>query len=321
MKKIGFALATAGLLVLASCTKQVENYSENRTSAGINQLKKSSVTAPIVFTETDLFPEGVAYDSKNDRFLVSSFRRGDIGIVTADGSYTPFITDPTLMATTGLEIDMAHQRLYVSNAPNGVGVYDLATGDRIFYADLAALLPGAPIFVNDIALDPQGNAYVTNSFIPIIYKITPDGDASIFINESSLALPGQFGFNGIEYSNSGLLLVAYTAMNAILKFPIKEPSAYSMVQLDASLARPDGLLLSPNGKELTVVNNAGGGNGMVLTFTSRDKFETASLQKSFSTGPVFPTTATTDGKTVFVIYAYLNKQAVGQNEYTIQPIP
>ena len=53
--------------------------------------------------------------------------------------------------------------------------------------DRSGLL-GSAVFINDIALDPQGNAYVTNSLSPFIHKITPDGEASVFINEPSLAL-------------------------------------------------------------------------------------------------------------------------------------
>lgn len=215
-----------------------------------------------------------------------------------------------------------HKRLYVSNVPNGVGVYDINSGQRIFYADLASLVPGAPIFINDIALDPQGNAYVTNSLYPIIYKITPGGQASIFFYDPALALPaGSFGFNGIEYSNNGFLLVAYSAMNSIIKFPVNEPSAYSTVMLDATLNGPDGLLISNNGKELTIVNNAGGGEGKVLSFTSKDKFETATLNNSFTTGPVFPTTATTEGRNVYVLYAFLHFLGTGHDEFTIQPVP
>lgn len=321
MKFSPAALSVAVMLLLTACTKEINDNHSLRSTIDSKPEKKKVTTQPINFSEENLFPEGVVYEPFNDRFYVSSTTRGDIGIVSEDGTYTPFITDPTLIATTGLEIDKARKRLYVSNAPNGVGAYDINSGDRIFYADLTALIPGAPVFINDIALDPQGNAYVTNSAYPAIYKITPNGDASIFFYDPALALPaGQFGFNGIEYSNNGYLLVAYSAGNMVLKIPVREPGTYSNVMLDATLASPDGLLLSDNGRTLTVVNNAGGGEGTVLTFSSNNKFETATLVNSFNTGSVFPTTATTDGKNVFVLYSFLQLQATGHNDFTIQPI-
>jgi sugar lactone lactonase YvrE len=322
MKHLLCALPITGVLLMTACSKENINAEQQRSTSSAALLKQNPTTQPINFTEENLFPEGVVYDPFNNRFYVSSVTRGDIGIVTPDGSYTPFITDPVLTSTTGLEIDKARKRLYVSNAPNGVGAYDINSGNQVFYADLAALIPGAPVFINDIALDPQGNAYATNSAFPVIYKITPGGQASIFLYEPLLALPaGQFGFNGIEYSTNGFLLVAYSAKNMILKFPVSDPASYTTVMLHATLSSPDGLLLSNNGKELTVVNNAGGGEGRVMTFTSKNKWQSGMLTSSFNTGPVFPTTATTDGKNVYVLYAYLHLMATGRSTFTIQPVP
>jgi len=274
--KSTLAWMSAGILLLASCSKTVnEEEVLNFESDIANKKKKEAGVQQINFTSQNLFPEGVVYDPFNDRFYVSSVTTGDIGIVTSDGNYTPFITDPALTATTGLEIDKARKLLYVSNSPGSVGVYDINSGERINFINLASLVPGARVFVNDIALDPQGNAYVTNSLSPVIYKITPDGIATIFFQEPALALaPGQFGFNGIEYGNGGYLLVSYTNNNQIIKIPVSEPSVYSVVTLNAALNRPDGLLLSKDGKQLIVVNNAGGGAGMVLSFATDDKWET-----------------------------------------------
>ena len=321
MRKIFFY--TAALVLLGSCSK---NAKEELSVAGEQvskaKMKQQDGVQQINFTQQNLFPEGVVYDPFNNRFYVSSVTTGDIGIVTPGGSYSAFITDPALTATTGLEIDKAHKRLYVSNSAGAVGIYDINTGERFYWVDLAALLPGAPIFINDIALDPQGNAYATNSLSPVIYKITPDGEASIFFQNTAFALaPGQFGFNGIEYGNKGYLLVSFTNNSQVVKIPVGETSAYSIVSFSAALNRPDGLLLSNNGKELIVVNNAGGGNGMVQLFTSTDDWESGTLSSSFSTGSVFPTTATTDGKNVYVLYAYLNQRAAGRSQFTIQEVP
>ncbi len=270
----------------------------------------------IVFTQENLFPEGVVYDKFNNRFYVSSTTRGDIGLILANGSYSPFITDPALIGTTGLEIDEARKVLYASNSSIGtVGIYSINTGARVAFIDLIPVVPGALVFINDIALNPQGNAYVTNSRTPVIYKISRDGVASIFYQDQAFATTG-FGFNGIEYGNQngGFLLVAFNVNNQVVKLPVNDPSLYNIVTLDAPLAGPDGLLLSKNGKDLIVVNNAGGGNGKVISFSSQNKWRSGSANSAFETGSVFPTTATTDGKSVFVLYAYLNRRAARQSE-------
>lgn len=284
--------------------------------------KDPKAPTQINFTQSNLFPEGVVYDPFNQRFYVSSITRGDIGIVNAHGNYTPFITDEALTATTGLEVDKSRKRLLVSNSPGQLGIYNLYSGTRLHLVDLAALLPGTPIFVNDVAVDKDGNAYVTNSFSPIIYKVDWQGDASVFFQNADFALPpGSFGFNGIEYDNRGFLLVNFSARNQVVKIPVKNSNEYSIVTLNTALDGPDGLLLSKDGKQLIVVNNAGGAEGKVLSFTSNDEWKSGQLNSSFNTGMVFPTTATSNGKHVYVLYAYLHKLNTGQDKFTIQRVP
>ncbi len=327
------ALALAAALTF-SCSSDVAEV-EKAGQAAQAAAKKAAKEIPdqINFTRPGLYPEGIAFDRRNDRFLVSSVSTGTIGAVTYDGTYTPFIQDPALTATVGLTIDDARRRVLaaVSNPALGnvasLGIYDLNTGERIELVNLLEAGRGAANFANDVALDPQGNAYVTNSFSPIIYKVDRDGNASVFFQDNQFATtPGQFGFNGIAYHNSGFLIVAFSRDNALYKIPLRDPSAFSKIELNAPLQNPDGLLLSQDGKQLVVVNNAGGSEaGRVLSFVSDDKWESGQLADRFATGPVFPTTATSDGKNVFVLYAYLNRlfnpALPAQTTFTIQKVP
>ncbi|MBD0378218.1 MAG: hypothetical protein ICV51_21645, partial [Flavisolibacter sp.] len=209
--------------------------------------------------------------------------------------------------------------LWVRNAPNGVGEYDLYTGTRILFTDLTALLPGVPVFTNDVVLDPEGNAYVTNSFSPVIYKVDRYGKASVFFQNAAFATgPDEFGFNGIQYDERGFLLVAHTSLNEIIKIPLRKPTDYSVVQLDALLSFPDVLLLSKDGKQLVVVNE-----DRVLSFISNDQWKSGSVSTSFYVGPVFATSLTSDGKRVWVLYSHLDKLLNGENQdtFTIQEMP
>ena len=317
-QRVLLLFSVAGTL-LAGCSKDITV--DEPIAASKAKAKTTEEIQTINFTQTNLFPEGIAYDPWGDFFYVSSTARGDIGIVNREGIYTPFITDEVLVQTTGLELDKARKRLLVSNAPNGIGAYELGTGDRIWYTNLAALIPGAPIFINDITLDPQGNAYVTNSLTPVIYKVAPDGTATIFFQSTDFATSG-FGFNGIVYDERGYLLVAFSAGNDVVRIPVRDPDSYSLVELDAALQSPDGLLLSKDGKQLVVVSNAGGSAaGRVQTFTSQDGWESGTLSTTFSTGAVFPSTATSDGKNIYVLYAYLHQRMIGRSQFTIQQVP
>ena len=123
-----------------------------------------------------LFPEGLEYDSKNKRFLLGSAAEGTIFWVGDDGSHSAFIEDDDLRSSAGIHIDLANDRLLVVNTDPGVytgaapegstaslAAYDLTTAERLFLTDLTELTAGDQQLANDVAVDMQGNAYVTDS--------------------------------------------------------------------------------------------------------------------------------------------------------------
>jgi sugar lactone lactonase YvrE len=324
--KYCFGLLLAGLAMIVSCQKESLQSSSQKPDLLNNSQKydfnKNNLgPLQINFAAPNVFPEGIAYDPGNYRFFVSSSSTGDIGIVTPDGAYKTFIKDKNLTVTTGIRVDKDRQYLWVCNRDNGIGVYNLKSGAPIFFTDLSLLLPGVPVFINDVILDPAGNAYVTNTVSPVIYKVTPDGKASIFFQNDAFATgPNDFGFNGIQLDKKGFLLVAFS--NEVVKIPVGNPNNYSIVKLDG-VFYPDGLLLSKDGKQLVLVNDTGGTpDDSVLSFITTDDWKSGTLSTSFSTGAVFPSDLATDGKRVFVVYSHLDKLIAGasQDTFTIQEI-
>jgi hypothetical protein len=334
-----FALTLMALCALSSCT---DNRLLNELEAIFkNPESKVSIPEKINFTREALYPEGVSHDALGQQFLVTSLRFGTIGSVKYNGTYMPFIEDADLISTIGIKVDEPRKRVLVAVSDPGAGVktspatagqlaalgiYSLNNGTRMHFVNLGALRPGMRHFANDISTDPQGNAYVTDSFSPIIYKVDVNGNATVFFEDERFATqPGEFGFNGIVYHPSGYLIVAFSKENKLYKFPVSNPAAYSEVNLNTTLMGPDGLLLSNNGKQLIVVNNAGGVMpGKVLSFNSENKWESGTLTNTFETPAVFPTTATAYKKEVFVLYAYLNRLFSGAapvTEFSIQKVP
>lgn len=271
----------------------------------------------VIITQPSLFPEGVEYDRIGHRFFVSSLTQGTIGAVDDQGNYEAFIEDEDFGATIGIEIDARRQRLLVCvSDPSTAGLaalgsYDLRTGERQFFTDLIAIAgANAPHFANDVAVDRHGNAYVTDSFSPIIYRVDPQGKASIFIQDSTFQpSPGAFGLNGITYLPNRALIVAFSETATLYKIPLDNPNHFSAIDAEAgSVTSPDGLYLSDNDRTLIVVNNDGGGeNGKVVALQSNDYWESAHARGTFATGPVFPTTAAQRGKHFYVLYAHLNE--------------
>jgi len=304
MFKYILLLAFTSALIVAGCKK--DNADKPKPPSVIN------------FTKHNIFPEGLAFDVDNSRFFVSSASLGTIGSVNYSGVWSSVITDPELVSTTGLKIDKSHQRLWVCNVAGGIGAYDITNGNKLFYTDLSALTPGQSLFINDEAIDPNGNVYVTSSDYPVIFKIDVNGNPSVFFQNSAFAVnPGEFGFNGIQYDARGFLLVAHTAMNQIIKIPVGNPSNFTTVALNAPISFPDGMLLSRSGNQLVLVSD-----DHVLSFNTQDQWQTASQSTSYLTGPVFATSLTSDGNRVYVVYCHLDKLLSGQDQdtYTIQEV-
>ena len=310
MKTTITLLTAAFSLFMGGCEQNIEGPAQ---SAGTNAATHaSSIPQEINFVQPTLFPEGLAFDTKRNRFYVSSATFGTVGAISYDGTYTPVVQDEVLTGTTGLKLDRSNNRLFISNAANGIGVYSPDDGSKIFYTELASLLPDQQIFINDVAIDPEGNAYVTNSFAPVIYKVDRHGNASVlFYHTDFSTAEGDFGFNGIVYDETGFLLVAHTALGVIIKINLKDPQDFSVIQFDAPIIFPDGMLLSKNGRQLAVVSY-----DQVLLFQSHDRWSSAELISSFYTGSVFPTTLAADKRKIYVLYSHLDKLLAGEDEDT-----
>lgn len=289
----------------------------------------------ISFEQTNLYPEGLEFDEKSNLFLVTSLKEGMVGKVSMDGKYTPFIKDNDLISAIGIRIDSANNRILVCNSDPGasvktkkesqrkiagLGIYDLSTGKKLKYIDLAKLAKDGNHFANDIALDDKGNIYVTNSFSPIIYKIGKGDKPEILINHERFK--GQsFNFNGLVFeSKTNSLIVAKSNEGILFKFPLSDPTKFTEVKTD-KLVGADGLLWGENGK-LIVIQNA---SGKVVELESSDNWTTAKETGSFVTGSVFPTTGIKTKNGIFVLYAMLHrlfdqttKHTV--NKFTIQEV-
>lgn len=265
-----------------------------------------------------LLPEGIEWDAAQQRFFVGSLSQGTIHSITVNDDGTamiePFIEDEELMSTVGLEIDETNNRLIVSNSAataftGGPGAamlaaYDLETGERAYLVDLAPLYESASNFLNDVTVDEEGNAYGTNSFAPVLYKVTPDGEASILIEDELLR--GAFiGSNGIVYHPDGYLLVANSGNRGLVKVMLGEDGAageISTVELDMPFGA-DGMILAEDGT-LYAVANLTETTQSIVSVTSDDDWMSATVTDLAATTDAATTITLVDGKPYY-INAYL----------------
>jgi sugar lactone lactonase YvrE len=180
-----------------------------------------------------------------------------------------------------------------------LAIHDLGTGQRLHLVDLAALRPQDRHLANDVAVDRDGNAYVTDSLAPLIYKVTPDGRASVLVEDPRLAGEG-IGLNGIEYLPSGDLLVSLASARTLYRVPLDAPERPAEVRLSEPLAA-DGLLLLPDGAVVTPAPF----HPAVLELRSDDGWASARVTRRHPTTPeVTTTTATLRDRAVYALNAH-----------------
>ncbi|MDQ9480453.1 SMP-30/gluconolactonase/LRE family protein, partial [Serratia marcescens] len=223
------------------------------------------------------YPEGIAWNARAGAFLVSSLRGGQLGLVYPDGRYRRFSTGSGLITTSGMLVDAERNRVLVCNEDVGVSLnsasgtrnrvaqvleFNLDTGALQQTYDLSSLSRG-PTLANDLALDVQGNIYVTDSFQPQIYKIDrATRQVSILVRSARLmpadapaaAQGTQPYLNGIVYHPDGYLIAADYTRGLLWKVTLDNASAISEIRLPQRLKGPDGLRLK-NAHELVIVQS------------------------------------------------------------------
>jgi sugar lactone lactonase YvrE len=229
------------------------------------------------------YPEGIAWNPRAGAFLVSSLRGGQLGLVYPDGRYRRFSIGKGLITTSGMLVDAERNRVLVCNEDVGVSLssvpgtrnrvaqvleFNLDTGALQQTYDLSSLSRG-PTLANDLALDAQGNIYVTDSFQPQIYKIDrATRQVSILVRSARLmpadapaaAQGTQPYLNGIVSHPDGYLIAADYTRGLLWKVTLDSAPAISEIRLPQRLKGPDGLRLK-NAHELVIVQSFPGAKG------------------------------------------------------------
>ncbi len=269
----------------------------------------------IIVVFENLFPEGIEYDEKGDRFLLGSMSEGIIFQVFDDGTIEPFIEDPDLTACLGLEIDQKNRRLLVVNNDEGEGKsylnsYDLVTGERIFISDISSIKPDLSHTADDVAVDAEGNAYVTDSgsnpdgFLDfdtsVIYKVDMEGNPSLFMEDSLFLF-----LNGLVYHpNNFLLLGSYPGL--MLKIPLDNPELIKVEIPEGYLNfdGTDGMIMHPDGSLIIVTYP----DSIIGRLQSDDDWETAQfVGRSSGHSAGYGTTIALRGDDVYIIYSHLDR--------------
>ncbi|MGW2987411.1 SMP-30/gluconolactonase/LRE family protein [Streptomyces goshikiensis] len=203
-----------------------------------------------------VYPEGIAADPRTGTVYVGSYADGTIyrarpGARTAE-VFLPAGTDGRHTAN-GLRVD-ARGRLWVTDSTAGVSVYDPRAGTRLAHFEVEG---GEASFVNDLAITPDGTAYLTDSFRGVVYRVTP---AQLAAGSGALRTAfdlrghlrpqpaGAVTLNGITADRTGryLLTVDMTA-GELHRLDLRTGAITRVTLTGGDLLHADGLDLSPDG--------------------------------------------------------------------------
>lgn len=194
---------------------------------------------------SNVFPEGIA--TKGKTFFVSSTADGTIFSGStkqpAAGIFLPGGADGRTTAV-GLEVNKG--RLIVAGGPTGsVWIYDLATKALLRKVDT-----GAGGFLNDIAVEKDGDIVVTDSQRPFFVVIAPDGTVRNVAYDQGNA--SGFNANGIVPVGEDKVLFV-DSNDGTLSVLNTDTGAQRAVPVGTALTNGDGLVLK--GRTLYVIRN------------------------------------------------------------------
>ncbi|BFG43439.1 hypothetical protein CerSpe_297130 [Prunus speciosa] len=248
------------------------------------------------YHSTGWLRECAKWDDLNRRFLVS-FLGGGIGEIPVPEDEDHKVLQEVAVvkhvdlagnASLGLVIDRPRNRLLVATADvkgnryGALAAYDLSTWERVFLTQLSGP-SDEKSFADDVAVDAEGNAYVTDCKASKIWKVGVDGKFLSIIRSPLFTEKEWYrnlvGLNGIVYHPDGFLIVIHTFSGKLFKIDLAKGEEVKLITVvGGPLTFGDGLeLLSPT--KIIVA-----GNPSARLVESSDGWETASVVGTFS-GP------------------------------------
>lgn len=259
-----FALVTTLALAAApAATASAPTSATGADRAPDGQGPRTRISTAFTLPGAKVFPEGIAADPRTGAVYVGSYADGTVYRARPGGRaaevFLPAGTDGRRTAN-GLRVD-ARGRLWVTDSTTGVSVYDTRSGARLAHFEI----PGSgPRFLNDLAMGPDGSAYLTDSVRAVVYRVSPEllaagsGPLVTAYDLSGLLSPapaGSFSLNGITADPAGryLLTVDMTA-GELFRLDLGSGAVSRVVLTGGDLKTADGLDLAPGGA-LRAVHN------------------------------------------------------------------
>jgi sugar lactone lactonase YvrE len=205
-----------------------------------------------------LTPETMVWDESRNKFLVGTLAEGSVLAVGADGQVSELIKaddENGMWAVFGILVDQARNRLWVSSAATPLfSRFDPSDRGRsaLFEFDLETLqllrrypvpVDGRPHILGSMVLGPEGDIYIMDRALPILYKKSV-GEQKL---KAVVASRDMISARGLAMQPDGSIIYAADREMGILVIDIKGSRAAKLVIPETlNLGGIDGLYLWNN---------------------------------------------------------------------------
>ncbi|MDX6534442.1 MAG: hypothetical protein QOF68_2186 [Gaiellales bacterium] len=242
--------AAAGALMLVAAAPAAANHD-------------GALPPQYVIPGANVFAEGIAREPGTARFYVSSAGNGTIyrGRLDRPRMHV-FLPGGQDGRTSATGIEVRDTRLYVSGASGAkVYIYSTATGEL-----LKAFRTKAGGFINDVAITPAGGAFFTDSFNPLLYRVSREAAMEpgttvrrltpwLRFEGTVVRYQDGFNLNGIVSTAGGHhLLAVQSNTGKLFRIDVATKHVVRVWISGGDLVAGDGMLL--RGRTLYVAQNA-----------------------------------------------------------------
>jgi Cu-Zn family superoxide dismutase len=316
-------IAAAGLLTAGVATTVGDAHA---APLGADVRKPAISTYTLSTNQVEVYPEGVAVHGST--YYVTTFGtgeifRGELGRPEAE-VFHPY---DGFGPASGIKV--IGDRLLVARGYGGnVTLHDRATGEIL--AGWTNHLWPDPTNVNDIAITPNGDAYITDSDRSVLYRIpaaelrrpsAPVQDLPVFLDWTGTPfphIPGAVNGNGIVATPDGkYLLVVHFDEGRLFRVRVSDKQVTQVDLGGYSLTGGDGMVLTDD-NVLYVVRIF---DSLVAKLRVNGRYDTGRLL-SETTDPSFhgPTTAAIGARRMLVVNSEFTGPPSGP-PWTVSSIP
>ena len=266
----------------------------------------TAATESVALPGERAFPESIS-SSKDGTLYVSNLANGGITRIEPHSSEAKVWIEPGTFgthSTFGVLVDEKAGVLWVCSndlsargmavgTPDGVSAlfaFDLKTG----VGKLSVPFPSKPSTCNDIAIGPDGAAYVTNTAAPQVLRLAKGAkELEVWFTEPSLQPEKGGGLDGLAFGPDGNLYVNTVGPGELYRIDVKRGKATRLTRLTPSrpLFHTDGM--RRYGKDFLLIE----GQGRVDLMTVHG--DSASVQ-TLKDGYTTPTGVTSVGRTAWL---------------------